>query len=367
MTTSSFSAYDAQCMAAALRLAWRGRYGAHPNPRVGCVFSAGNEIVGRGWHKQAGGPHAEVNALTDAGGAAAGATAYVTLEPCAHHGKTGPCARALIDAGVARVVAAMADPFPEVSGKGFALLEAAGIDVAFGLLEEEARRLNEGYLSRIERGRPFVRLKVASSVDGATAMSSGESRWITGPEARRDVQRLRAMSGAILTGSGTVNADDPSLTVRELDVHGQPLRVVVDSQLGMQPSARMLSLPGTTLLCCIDDDAAAALRDAGAEVQVFPATGDGKVSLPPVLAELAQRGINDLLVEAGPGLAGSILEAGLVDELVIYQSPHIMGSETRRMFDTPALDRLDQRFGFRAIETRRIGADTRITARLAQD
>lgn len=365
MTAPKFSAVDARHMADALRLAWRGQYGAHPNPRVGCVITRDGEVVGRGWHQRPGTGHAEVNALADAGSDAEGSTVYVTLEPCAHQGRTGPCADALIAAGVKRVVAAMPDPFPQVSGQGFDRLAAAGVEVSYGLLESEARQVIEGYLSRIERGRPFVRLKLAASTDGATAMESGESQWITGPDARRDVQRIRARSGAILTGAGSVLADDPSLTVREMEVFEQPMRVVMDSRLSSPVDAKMFSLPGSTLLCCIEDEAAGPFRDAGAEVVRLPAENT-RVSLQSVLELLAERQVNDVLIEAGPTLAGSALGSGLVDELVIYQSPHIMGSLTQRMFDTPTLDRLDQRFGLRVTDTRRIGADTRITARLAQ-
>jgi diaminohydroxyphosphoribosylaminopyrimidine deaminase/5-amino-6-(5-phosphoribosylamino)uracil reductase len=359
---ADFTFQDCAYMADAIRLGWRGRYGAHPNPRVGCLIVRDGEVVGRGWHERAGEAHAEVNALAEAGSAAAGATVYVTLEPCSHEGKTPPCARALIDAGVGRVVAAMADPFPAVAGQGLASLAAAGIAVSTGLLEAEARKLNEGYLSRIERGRPFVRLKIAASLDGATAMQSGESQWITGTEARRDVQRLRAASGAVMTGSGTVLTDDPSLTVRDFAVPAQPLRVVLDSTLRTAPSARLLSLPGETEIFCVDDGRAAGLRAAGASVRAVAAR-NGRVDVDAVLASLAGRDINDVLVEAGPTLAGSLLECGAVDELVIYQSPHIMGSHTRRMFATPERQTLDARYGLVVTDTRRIGADTRIIAR----
>jgi diaminohydroxyphosphoribosylaminopyrimidine deaminase/5-amino-6-(5-phosphoribosylamino)uracil reductase len=359
---SVFTPHDARCMADAIRLAWRGRYTAHPNPRVGCVISANDRIVGRGWHRAAGEAHAEINALADAGAAARGGTAYVSLEPCVHHGRTPPCTEALIEAGIARVVAAVPDPHPRVAGKGCEALSAAGVTVDVGLMAAEARRLNEGFFSRVERGRPFVRLKLAASVDGATAMTSGESQWITGPAARRDVQRLRAASGAILTGTGTVIDDDPSLTVRDIDVPSQPLRVVLDSRLRTPPDRRMLSLAGITLICCIDAAARGPLEAAGAEILKVPADGN-RVSVVPVLEELAVREINDLLVECGPILAGSLLGAGLVDELVIYQSPHIMGSQTRPMFATPTLEALADRHRLAVTDVRRVGADTRITAR----
>jgi diaminohydroxyphosphoribosylaminopyrimidine deaminase/5-amino-6-(5-phosphoribosylamino)uracil reductase len=351
-------------MARALQLAARGRYGAHPNPMVGCVIVRDGAVVGEGWHALAGEAHAEINALEAAGGAARGATAYVTLEPCAHHGKTPPCADALVEAGVSRVVVAMQDPYEEVAGRGLARLLEAGIDAEVGLMQATAEALNEGFIARVTRGRPFVRLKVAASLDGGTAMASGESQWITGPEARRDVHRLRACSGAVMTGIGTVLADDPSLTVRDVDSRGrQPLRVVLDSRLRMPPGARMLTLPGETLVCCLPGHDDAPLAAAGAEVLVCGAHGD-VVNVFEVLAALAEREINEVLVEAGHRLAGYLLEKDLVDELVIYQSPHIMGSNTRGMFATPAWEALADRKTLTIREVRRVGQDTRITARL---
>jgi diaminohydroxyphosphoribosylaminopyrimidine deaminase/5-amino-6-(5-phosphoribosylamino)uracil reductase len=359
-----FSATDSAHMARALQLAARGRYGAHPNPMVGCVIVRDGDVVGEGWHAQAGEAHAEIGALEKAGERARGATAYVTLEPCAHHGKTPPCADALVEAGVSRVVVAMQDPYDEVAGRGLARLLEAGIETEVGLMQAAAEALNEGFIGRVTRGRPFVRLKVAASLDGATAMACGESQWITGSEARRDVHRLRAQSGAIMTGIGTVLADDPSLTVRDIDAQDrQPLRVVLDSRLRMPPDARMLSLPGGTLVCCTSDHDDAALVAAGAEVLVCGAHGD-VVNVFEVLAALAEREINDVLVEAGHRLAGYLLEKDLVDELVIYQSPHIMGSNTRGMFATPAWEALADRRGLSIKDVRRIGNDTRITARL---
>ncbi len=361
-----FSANDSAHMARALQLAARGRYAAHPNPMVGCVLVLGDEVVGEGWHEQAGKPHAEINALQAAGDAARGSTAYVTLEPCVHHGKTPPCTEALIEAGVSRVVAAMEDPFDEVAGQGLEALREAGIEAEVGLMQDAAEALNTGFVSRVARGRPFVRLKMAASLDGATAMESGESQWITGPEARRDVQELRARSGAVMTGIGTVLADDPSLNVRdrEIDTRGrQPLRVVLDSRLRTPTDAALLKLPGETLVCCTAGQDAAALRAAGADVQEFGEHG-GVVNVFEVLAALAEREINDVLVEAGPLLAGYLLEKDLIDELVIYQSPHIMGSNTRGMFQTPAWEMLGDRKTLDITDVRRIGADTRITARL---
>jgi len=349
-------------MARALALAVRGLYTTHPNPRVGCVLVADGRIVGEGWHAATGEPHAEVHALETAGPAARGATAYVTLEPCAHHGRTGPCCEALVAAGVGRVVAAMRDPHPSVAGKGLAALEAAGIATGTGLMEDAARRLNAGFLSRIERGRPFVRLKLAASLDGAVAMASGESRWITGEAARADVQRLRARSDAILTGSGTMLADDPSLTVRTPGlVRRQPLRVVVDSRLRTPPSAQLLSEPGETLIACADDAKREPLAAAGAEVARVAADGE-RVSLPALFELLAARPVNEVLVEAGPVLAGRLLESKLVDELVIYQAPHIMGSQTRGFAETPGWSTLADRMELEVTDRRAVGADIRITA-----
>lgn len=360
-----FSAADSAHMARALQLATRGRYGAHPNPMVGCVIVRDGKVVGEGWHARAGDAHAEINALEAAADAARGATVYVTLEPCAHHGKTPPCADALVEAGVRRVVAAMQDPFDEVAGRGLARLLEAGIEAEVGLMESAAQELNEGFITRVTRGRPLVRLKVATSIDGATAMASGESRWITGPEARHDVQKLRARSGAVMTGIGTVLADDPSLTVRDVDAQDrQPLRVVLDSRLRMPATARMLSLPGDTLVCCTGGCDEGPLAAAGAEILVCGAHGD-VVNVFEVLAALAEREINDVLVEAGHRLAGYLLEKDLVDELVIYQSPHIMGSNTRGMFATPAWEALADRRTLSVNDVRRVGNDTRITARLA--
>ncbi len=358
-----FSAADSAHMARALQLAARGRFSAHPNPMVGCVIVRGGAVVGEGWHALAGEAHAEINALEAAGDAARGATVYVTLEPCAHHGKTPPCADALVEAGVSRVILAMQDPYDAVAGRGLARLLEAGIDTEVGLMQSAAAALNQGFIARVTRGRPFVRLKVAASLDGATAMTCGESQWISGPEARHDVQALRARSGAILTGIGTVLADDPLLTVRDIDTRGrQPLRVVLDSRLRMPPQARMLTQPGETLVCCTEGGNGASLAAAGAGVMVFGAHGD-VVNVFEVLAALGELEINEVLVEAGHRVAGYLLEKDLIDELVIYQSPHIMGSNTRGMFATPAWEALADRRSLTIKDVRRIGDDTRITAR----
>jgi len=362
----AFSEADCAHMARALQLATRGQYSAHPNPMVGCVIVKEGRSVGEGWHERAGEPHAEINALAAAGDNAKGATAYVTLEPCAHHGKTRPCVEALIASGIGKVVVAMADPFDQVAGRGIDALHAAGIAVDTGLMAASAESLNEGFICRVTHGRPFVRLKVAASIDGAIAMKSGESQWITAPEAREDVQRLRARSGAVMTGIGTVFADDPSLNVRTsgLNTGGlQPLRVVLDSRLRMPVTARMLALPGATLVCCSGDHDISPLQDAGAEVLSCVAKGR-TVDVGAVLNELARRDINDVLVEAGPAVSGFMLQEEFVDELVIYQAPHIMGSETSRMFRTSSWSALADRKPLEIRDVRRIGSDTRITARV---
>ncbi len=362
----AFTAADHAHMARALKVAALGQYAARPNPMVGCVIVNAGEVVGEGWHERAGEPHAEINALKAAGERAKGATVYVSLEPCAHHGRTPPCSQALIDAGVAKVVAATLDPYAEVAGRGLAALSAAGVATEVGLMAAAAESLNAGYLARVTRNRPFVRAKVAASTDGAIAMNSGESQWITGTESRLDVQRLRARCGAIMTGIGTVLADDPSLNVRLEDVLPpdlQPLRVVIDSRLRTPPTARMLALPGVTLVCHAGGEDPARLEAAGAEVRKF-ASDSAKVDVSGVLRDLAARGINDVLVEAGPDLTGHLLQLGLIDELVIYQAPHIMGGQTRRMFDTPTWTTLADRCSLDITDVRRVGADTRITARV---
>ena len=357
---------DIAYMAQALRLAENGRYTAHPNPIVGCVIVKDGSVVGEGWHEVAGEAHAEINALAAAGESAKGATVYVSLEPCSHQGKTPPCAEALVAAGVAEVVVGLRDPNPDVDGQGIAALEAAGIDVRSGVLADEVEAQLAGFLNRMRRGRPFVTLKMACSIDGRIAMASGESQWITGPEARADVQRLRARSGAIMSGIGTVLADDPSFTVRDpdLDTRGrQPLRAVLDARLRMPLSAEMLALPGQTVIYCCSDDSRKPLAEAGADV-VRVQCKDDHVDAAAVLDDLGQREINDVLVEAGPALAGNLLVNDLVDELVIYQAPHIMGSETMGMFETPSWTELSHRRLLEITDTRQVGPDTRITARL---
>ena len=323
--------------------------------------------MGEGGHRRTGEAHAEIIALEAAGIKASGSTAYVTLEPCAHRGRTPPCVNALVEAGISRLVVAMEDPNPKVAGKGLAIAQEAGIDVSTGLLAGDAHRLNEGFVLRMTAGRPMVRLKIAASLDGATAMKSGESQWITGEEARADVHRFRAASGAVLTGVETVLLDDPALNVRDKalgDELMQPLRVVLDSRLRMPAAAKMLDLPGETLVFCTDSANRATLEAAGATVVEVDATG-GRPDLAAVLRHLAGLEINDVFVEAGPVLAGALLTRGLIDELVIYQAPHIMGSETRGMVETPALTALDQRIEFTVENLLRLGNDTRLTLRPA--
>ena len=359
-----FSSADHQHMAQALRLAEKGLFSTSPNPRVGCVIVRDGAMVGEGWHKRAGLPHAEANALRAAGERARGATAYVTLEPCSHHGRTPPCADALIEAGVARVVAAMQDPNPLVAGQGLERLRAAGIRVESGLLEDEARELNIGFVSRMQRGRPWVRVKTASSLDGRTALTNGVSQWITGPEARRDVHRLRACSCAVLTGIGTVLADDPQMNVRDVDTPRQPLRIVLDSALRMPPQARMLA-SGKTLIVTAGNDRERMVRleDAGAEILVLPGAG-GRVDVAQLMQELAVREINELMVEAGCTLNGALLQAGVVDELVMYVAPILLGDAARGLFALPELTDMAGRTDVRIVDTRMVGKDSRVTARL---
>lgn len=361
----SFSAVDHGMMARALQLAERGLWTTSPNPRVGCVIVRDGVIVGEGWHEKAGEPHAEVHALRAAGDLARGATAYVTLEPCSHYGRTPPCAEALIAAGVSRVVAAMRDPNPLVAGKGLAMLEAAGIETACGLLENEARELNIGFVSRMTRGLPWVRLKVAASLDGKTALNNGVSQWITGPEARRDGHAWRARACAILTGIGTVRDDDPSLTVRDVVTTRQPLRVIVDSKLETPLDAKILQGGAVLIAAAVNlENRAKLLMDAGAEVIVLP-NPHGKVELRDLLAALAQRGINEVHAEAGFKLNGSLLREGLVDEFLIYLAPCLIGHDAAGLFNLPALTRLDGKQRLQIRDLRQVGADIRVLARPA--
>ena len=371
--STPFSAADHEFMARALRLAERGLYTTDPNPRVGCVLVRDGQVVGEGWHRRAGEPHAERIALAAAGEAARGATAYVSLEPCSHHGRTPPCSEGLIAAGVARVVAAMRDPNPQVAGEGMCGLQEAGVATETGLLEAAAEGLNPGFLKRMREGLPYVRCKLGMSLDGRTAMASGESRWITAEAARRDVQRLRARSSAILTGIGTVLADDPSLNVRlsaaELsgvesdDYLRQPMRVILDARLRTPPRARLFSLPGQVLVVCGEGASAeteAELCSVGADVLRLPQLG-GRIELHALLRALAQRGVNELLIESGATLAGNALQAGLVDELVVYVAPNLMGDAARGLVRMPGLEHLSERVELEYRDVRRIGSDLRLT------
>lgn len=362
-------------MARALQLARRGLYTTHPNPRVGCVLVKRQRVVGEGYHVRAGEPHAEIHALRAAGEAARGATAYVTLEPCSHQGRTGPCALALIEAKVKTVVIAMADPNPAVAGRGIAMLRDAGIEVRVGLLEDQTRALNSGFVMRMNHGRPFVRLKMAMSLDGRTAMQSGESQWITGPQARREVQRLRARSSAVLTGVDSVIFDNSRLTVRpealELDeaaaiARHQPLRVVVDTHLRLPQAAACLSEPGRTLVAtCAGHDAEKRqrLERAGAEVVEMPAGPEGRVDLHALLRYLAAtEQANEVLLETGATLAGAMLDAGLVDEMQLFVAPTILGGEARPLFALPGLAEMAHQRPLEILDIRAVGRDWRITA-----
>lgn len=360
-----FDAFDHDCMARALRLAERGLFTTQPNPRVGCVIAQGDAVVGTGFHQRAGEPHAEVFALREAGERARGATAYVTLEPCAHHGRTPPCAEALVAAGVSRVVVAAEDSFPQVAGRGIGILREAGIAVETGLLRDEARALNVGFFSRIERGRPFVRLKLAMSLDGRTALENGESQWITGEAARADVQRWRARSSAILGGSGTVLADDPRFTVRL--PHGEaftaPLRVVLDRALRvpahfhvMDASAPTLRIHDTALPA--PTDVPTGVRHAGVALD-----GEGRLDLAAVLELLARNEVNELHVEAGARLGGALLSGGWVDELLLYVAPVLLGDRAQPLLALPPLTSMAERWRLGVVEQRQVGADWRLRLR----
>ncbi|TWI14203.1 bifunctional diaminohydroxyphosphoribosylaminopyrimidine deaminase/5-amino-6-(5-phosphoribosylamino)uracil reductase RibD [Aerolutibacter ruishenii] len=354
-----FSATDHAMMARAIRLAGRGAYTTRPNPMVGCVIAHGDEVVGEGWHVRAGEAHAEVHALQQAGERAKGATVYVSLEPCAHTGRTGPCADALVAAGVSRVVAAMRDPFPQVDGAGFDKLQAAGIAVESGLMVGDARGLNRGYLSRQERGRPWVRIKLATSLDGRTALENGESKWISGEASRHDVQHWRARAGAILTGAGTVLADDPSLTVRLGDDTPflPPLRVVLDPGLATVTRGRVREGDAPTLYIHAPD--AKRPRGMTAQAATAPVKG-GLFDLEAVLKLLAEREINEVQIEAGATLAGAFMAAGLVDEILLYVAPVLLGENARPMFDGLGITTMAERHHLRIVETRYIGHDVRL-------
>ena len=360
-----YSAEEYRWMGEALRLAEKGLCTTTPNPRVGCVLVKDGKLLGRGWHRKAGEPHAEVHALQEAGSAAQGATVYVTLEPCSHFGRTPPCADALIKAGVARVVVAMQDPNPEVAGEGVARLKDAGIKVDCGLLEAAARDLNAGFVSRMTRGLPRVSSKIGMSLDGKTALSNGMSQWITGADARLDVQRIRARSCAVLTGINTILLDDARLNVRDIECERQPLRVVVDSNLRMPLTARILE-GGVLIYSAIrDEKKIALLAEKGAAVVVLP-DGNGRVDLQAVLRDLAGRGCNEMLVEAGAVLNGALLSAELVDELLLYVAPCLLGDMARGIADLGELASLDQRVNLTWRDVRQVGNDLRILACVAK-
>jgi diaminohydroxyphosphoribosylaminopyrimidine deaminase/5-amino-6-(5-phosphoribosylamino)uracil reductase len=354
---TAFSAFDHAMMRRALALAEKGLFTATPNPRVGCVLTHGERVVGEGWHEKAGAPHAETQALVQASAAARGATAYVSLEPCNHHGRTPPCAEALIHARVARVVAALRDPNPG-SKKGGATLAAAGIQYEVGLLEEEARELNVGFVSRMTRGRPWVRMKIAATLDGRTALANGKSQWITGEEARRDGHRWRARACAIATGAGTVKADDPQLTVRDVETPRQPLRVVIDSQVETPAKARVLQGEQALVFAAVKGKSL-----PNAEIVVLSNAG-GKVDLAKMLEELGKRGINELHVEGGFKLNGSLVREGLVDEFLIYLNPSLLGDSALGMVNLAEMTSLDQRVALKIRSVDRIGEDLRIVARV---
>jgi diaminohydroxyphosphoribosylaminopyrimidine deaminase/5-amino-6-(5-phosphoribosylamino)uracil reductase len=366
----SDSERDVRYMRRALELAQRGLYTTDPNPRVGCVLVRDGQVLGEGWHERAGEAHAEVNALRaaarSAAGAhsAAGATAYVTLEPCAHTGRTPPCVQALIDARVARVVYASADPNPLVNGAGAAALRAAGIDTLGEVLAQEARALNPGFFKRMHTGLPWVRVKLGASLDGRTALANGASRWVTGPAARQDAQRFRARSSVVLSGSGTVLADDPALNVRIDGATRQPLRVVLDSELRVPPQARMFDREGPALVFTASTDVAARaeLMRRGVLVQTVARAAHGGLALEAVLRQLAEREANEIWVEAGARLAGALLAARLVDELIVYLAPSLLGPGARALVELPDITRLEQRLRLQFTECQPVGPDLRLTA-----
>ncbi len=348
-------------MSRAIQLAEESIFSPHPNPRVGCVITRNEVVVGEGFHAYAGGPHAEVNALAQAGGVAEGATVYVTLEPCCFHGRTPPCVDALIKARVAKVVIAMLDPNPKVSGQGIVLLQQAGIEVISGVMTKQAEALNKGFIQRMTLGRPWVRCKMAMSLDGRTAMADGESQWITGEPARQDVQRYRAKSDAILTGIGTVLTDNPRMTVR--DEYGtestrQPLRVIVDSKLKADATLRIFQAPGAVLIGTLLDSTATYPENT--TVKQFPAQTSG-VDLSVLLQYLARQEINEVQVEAGAKLCGTLLQAHLIDELIIYMAPSIMGNGARGLFELPTLKRMKDKITLRCLDVRQVGEDFRFT------
>jgi len=353
---SAFSAFDHAMMARSLALAAQGLCTTTPNPRVGCVLAQGEIVIGEGWHAKAGAAHAEVAAIGQAGARAAGATLYVNLEPCSHQGRTPPCTELIVKSGIKRVVAAMLDPNPQAAHGGSALA-AAGIRFDSGLMEEEARELNVGFVSRMTRGRPWVRMKIAATLDGRTALANGKSQWITGPQARADGHRWRARACAILTGIGTVKADDPRLTVREVETPRQPLRVVIDSRLEIADDAKVLE-GGNALIFCATD----AGRKLNADIHRLP-NSRGKVELPAMLEELARRGVNELHVEAGYRLNGSLVREGCVDEFLVYLNPSFLGDDAQGMLSLAGISSLEEKIKLKLTSLERVGEDIRILAR----
>jgi diaminohydroxyphosphoribosylaminopyrimidine deaminase / 5-amino-6-(5-phosphoribosylamino)uracil reductase len=359
----SFSGFDHECMALALALAARGMNSTRPNPRVGCVLARDGRVIASGWHVAAGSAHAEVVALESAGGDAQGATAYVTLEPCSHHGRTPPCVDALLSVGVVRVVCAIEDPNVRVNGVGLRRLQEAGVQVDCGLMASAAEELNAGFLMRMRAERPWVRVKLASSLDGRTALANGLSQWISGEASRADVQRWRARSCAILTGIGTVLADDPALTARLNGVELQPLRVVADTQWRTPPNSRILLSPVAALVAgSRERTIPAALAESGAECLPLPEV-DGRVDLHALLRALAIREINEVQVEAGADLCGALLMASLVDEIVLYQAPVLLGKGGPGLFNLAVIESMRDRAHLRVVETRHFGDDMRLRLR----
>jgi len=359
-----FSASDYTFMAQALQLAEKGLYTTTPNPRVGCVIVQHDQIVGSGWHEKAGQPHAEINALLMAGDRARNATAYVTLEPCSHQGRTPPCVEALIRATVSRVVIAMEDPNPLVQGSGIETLKNAGVTVQTGLMQEQAQVLNPGFVKRMRHGRPWVRLKTAVSLDGKTALSNGSSQWITGEAARKDGHRWRARSCAIMTGIGTVLADNAQLTVRHIPATRQPKKVIIDNRLQIQLDARILQGETVFIFTAAHGQAQKieALEKAGTQVIVFEEPDRDRVDLHRMMTSLANLSLNEILVEAGSRLGGALIQAGLVDEWIVYMAPSLLGTGAREMFQLPELDSLEQKTALNIQDVRMIGEDVRMIA-----
>ena len=358
-----FSSDDHAYMSQALQLAEKGLYTTSPNPRVGCVIVRDGKIAGSGWHVQTGQPHAEINALSIAGGSAQGATVYLTLEPCSHYGRTHPCAEALIKAKVAKVIIAMQDPNPLVAGKGTSLLKQSGINVQIGLMGEWAKDLNVGFVSRMTNNRPWVRMKIAASLDGKTALNNGVSQWITGEAARHDGHRFRARSCAVLTGIGTVLEDDPQLSVRFIETPRQPLRIIIDSRLKIPTTAKILRGEGELIFTATDNkERISALKEVGARPIILP-NEKGKIDLVGLMQILADFEINELLIEAGNRLSGAFIREGLVDELIIYLAPHLIGNRAMGMLQLPELTDLSEKYNLKIKDLRMVGEDIRIMSR----